>query len=442
VIAEKLKERGSGIIDEKLSDKLTEKIYYYTRGDPVMVKFSVFRRGLDRDVQELWARYLGSQLSMKAILICSLLDISSDTEITDKMLEKCGVLEAAHHLDGSILRRNSDGSWRTKHPRWDVELLHFLYNDNSRPLAEQRKQDLRDSLIALYLMKEEEITYSAVAMLYSIAAQNFVPINVVESVFQQSISQIPTYLSDEKKSVLYTSHITNAYYKLKKYPEAIDKSDEALRLNSLNATAYETKGLALHHLGRYDEAAECFDEALKIDPNDAVLWYHRGDAFDHSGNYREAIKCYRKALEIGTDPWVAAGVWNNMGACFYRLSQNDEAIRCSDKALEILHYEKSINMDFNRDFRLHAEAVLWSMKGGSLLRLRNYEAARDCYDESLKMNSANADAWLDKGICFHNLKKYEEAITCFNKALEIDPILAKAWHAKNLALDKLGGSDE
>jgi Flp pilus assembly protein TadD len=40
------------------------------------------------------------------------------------------------------------------------------------------------------------------------------------------------------------------------------------------------------------------------------------------------------------------------------------------------------------------------------------------------------------------LQKYEEAITCFNKALEIDPILAKARHAKNLALDKLGASDE
>jgi len=40
------------------------------------------------------------------------------------------------------------------------------------------------------------------------------------------------------------------------------------------------------------------------------------------------------------------------------------------------------------------------------------------------------------------LQKYEEAITCFNKALEIDPILAKARQAKNLALDKLGASDE
>jgi Flp pilus assembly protein TadD len=40
------------------------------------------------------------------------------------------------------------------------------------------------------------------------------------------------------------------------------------------------------------------------------------------------------------------------------------------------------------------------------------------------------------------LKKHEEAITCFNKALEIDPVLAKARHAKNLALDKLGRSDE
>jgi hypothetical protein len=100
---------------------------------------------------------------------------------------------------------NSDGSWRTKHPRWDQELFSFLYNENSRTLVEQRKQDLTDSIIALYLMNEEEITYSALGTLYSMAAQNFLPIGVVESVFQQSISQIPSYLTDEKR--VFSTHL-------------------------------------------------------------------------------------------------------------------------------------------------------------------------------------------------------------------------------------------
>ncbi|MFZ0893518.1 MAG: tetratricopeptide repeat protein [Candidatus Nitrosopolaris sp.] len=98
-------------------------------------------------------------------------------------------------------------------------------------------------------------------------------------------------------------------------------------------------------------------------------------------------------------------------------------------------------MDANEDYMLDVEAHTWFLKGNSLLRLGNYDDARDCYGESLKVNSANADTWLNKGICFHNLEKYDEAITCYEKALEIDPNLAKAWHAKGLSLDKLGASD-
>jgi tetratricopeptide (TPR) repeat protein len=55
------------------------------------------------------------------------------------------------------------------------------------------------------------------------------------------------------------------------------------------------------------------------------------------------------------------------------------------------------------------EARTWFLKGNSLLRLGNYKKARDCYGESLKINSADADTWLNKGICYHNLENYKEA---------------------------------
>ncbi|MGC1929244.1 MAG: hypothetical protein WA667_09740, partial [Candidatus Nitrosopolaris sp.] len=50
--------RYSGIVDEKINDKITEEIYDYTKGDPVMVKFSVFGKGLGQDVAEASSRYL------------------------------------------------------------------------------------------------------------------------------------------------------------------------------------------------------------------------------------------------------------------------------------------------------------------------------------------------------------------------------------------------
>ena len=82
-----------GITDESTANKRSQEIYDYTKGDPIMVKFSVFEQGLDQDVAEMYARYLSPQLEMKTMLICSLLDLSN-IDITDNILELCGVLGA------------------------------------------------------------------------------------------------------------------------------------------------------------------------------------------------------------------------------------------------------------------------------------------------------------------------------------------------------------
>jgi tetratricopeptide (TPR) repeat protein len=376
---------------------------------------------------------------MKTMLICSLLDISN-VEITDTILERCGVLEGAYHLVDATLSQNYEGSWRTKHTRWDEELFSFLFNKDSRILLEQRKQVLKDSLIAIYSIQEEDITYSAVGTLYHIAAQNFVPIDIIESVFQQSISQMPTYLSNEKKSSLYTFHIAHAYHKLKKYQEAIHKSNEALKLNSRNAMAYNIKGLALTGLERYDYAIESFDKALEIDPNIATAWMHKGIALDRSRSYKEAMICYDKALEIDPNPKNACLVWINQGICFHHLGEYKEAIKCYEGALDIILYERSlhVNTSEDEDFILYLnsiEANTWRARGDSLFKYGKWDDAIDSYDESLKLNAANPDVWLWKGICHHRLGMYKEAVECYDKALKIDPNHADASYFKGLTLN-------
>ena len=430
-----------GIIDEGIIEKRSQEIYYYAKCDPIMVKFSVFGQGLDKDVEEMYDRYLRSEQRIKTMLICSLLDVSN-IKITDSILSHCGILKEANYLNGATLYRSPQGLWRTKHPRWAEELLSFLYNEISVTQAEDRMQDLKDSLIALCSMKKEDITFLAVGTLYSIAAQGFLPIDLVESVFRQLISQLPTFLSDEKKTSLYTSYVADAYYQLKKYQEAIDKLDEGLALNPRNTTAYSIKGLALMKFRRYHEAVECFDKALDIDPQNASVWMNRGNALDDSERYEEAIQSYRKALEMEIESSLAALVWNNLGICYYNLEINEEAMKCYDKALEIERYEKSLKRSENKDYLTHIEAQTWFLKGNTLHRLGRQSDAKGCYDESLKVNSADSDTWLNSGICSYLLGKYKEAVQCFDSSLEIDPNLAKAWKVKGLAHGKLDEYDE
>lgn len=72
-----------------------------------MVKFSLFSQGLSNDVRERHDRYLKSPLRMKAMLICSLLDIPN-LKITDVILERCKVLKDAYYIDWAALYQSSE----------------------------------------------------------------------------------------------------------------------------------------------------------------------------------------------------------------------------------------------------------------------------------------------------------------------------------------------
>lgn len=236
-----------------------------------MVKFYVLDRQLEQDVTEMSDRYLRSPVERKTMLICSILDISS-TEITDKLLEKCGVLETAHNLDGSILHRNSDGLWKTKSRRWAMKMFSFFFDSKSLTQLEGREQDLKDSLITLFQIGEEKITFSAIKTLHYLVTINFVPTAAFESVFQELKSQIPTrslmvslYLSD-------ASSITDAYFSLKKNIEGSERLDRLVIDSKLK------EAIRCYDLGDYEETMKYCDEALEINPSSAQALFLKRQA--------------------------------------------------------------------------------------------------------------------------------------------------------------------
>ncbi|HYV52907.1 MAG TPA: hypothetical protein VE971_06385, partial [Candidatus Eisenbacteria bacterium] len=242
--------------DEKLVDE-TEEIYNYTKGNPLMFKFYVLDRRLEQDVTEMSDRYLRSPVERKTMLICSILDISS-TEITDKLLEKCGVLETAHNLDGSILHRNSDGLWKTRSRRWAMKMFSFLFDNKSRTQLEGREQDLKDSLVALFQIGEEKITFSVIKTLHYLVTINFVPKAAFESVFQELKSQIPTRPLTVSLCLSDAYSITDAYYSLKKNIEGSERLDRLVIDSKLR------EAIRCYDLGDYEETMKYCDEALEI----------------------------------------------------------------------------------------------------------------------------------------------------------------------------------
>jgi hypothetical protein len=186
-------------IDNKysaISSEQTEKIYQCTaKGHPIMVKFAVIGKGLEEDVKERYDRYLTDPMSMQTMLVCSLLDIAN-LETTDKLLEGMELIEYAYGLNHATIYQYSDGIWKTIHPRWDLELLSFLYNEKDKGIVFKRRERLKKAIQSIFKVEDQKITTSVIVAMYGIAVSNIVgvkkiPIDFVENVMEEN--QMPDY---------------------------------------------------------------------------------------------------------------------------------------------------------------------------------------------------------------------------------------------------------
>jgi tetratricopeptide (TPR) repeat protein len=165
-----------------------------------------------------------------------------------------------------------------------------------------------------------------------------------------------------------------------KYQEALDISNKALRLNSHNDMAYNSKGLAPTELKRYDDAIECFDKALEINRYSASAWMHKGNAFDILGNHKEAMICYAKAKKMGPKHLIPL-VLMNEGVSIAHLGENlwfKKANHKFNKAISIYRRERDLHPGSEYKLDMDSlESSVWLNKAWILRRSGKYKEAED-----------------------------------------------------------------
>jgi tetratricopeptide (TPR) repeat protein len=405
------------LLKEKLSDLATT-IFDNTKGHPIMVKFYVLGKGLKEDVEDRYYRYLTDPTTthpdlekIQTILVCSLLDIAN-LPITDKLLERMEILNHAYDLEHTMLYQYSGGLWKTIHPRWDMELLSFLYNGNNKGILLKRKEYLKKALDSIFDISDESVTASIIQTMYDIASFKKIPISVVEST-----TGISDYLSSKTKCNLYLFAMASTYRILQMYPEMIGSCNKALELEPNDVTALILKSLSLSFIKKYDEALECCDKVIEIDPNDAAAYTSKGLALNGLKRYDEALECWKKAVDID-DNYV--GVWSK----------------------KIYSLQDSKGYDDSNLIRILV--IKLAGKGMSYAFIKKYDEALECSNKALELNQGqyNFSAFTNKAVALNGLKKYDEALECSNKALEIDPNSAWAFTNKAWALNGLKRHDE
>jgi len=81
-------------------------------------------------------------------------------------------------------------------------------------------------------------------------------------------------------------------------------------------------------------------------------------------------------------------------------------------------------------------------KGTTLLKLKKYRDAIECFNKVTKINPNSKGAWLNTGVSYHGLNNLEEEKKCYDIALKIDQTYTKALFNKATLLMEKGKREE
>ena len=192
--------------------------------------------------------------------------------------------------------------------------------------------------------------------------------------------------------------------------------DHAIKMQP-SARAYDNRGSLYKDEKKYQEAIQSFNEAIKINVADDEAYMLRGNVYFETNRSDLALSDYKKALSINPN-YVTA--MDNLGALYGLRRQFDSAMIYFDKAL-------AINSNYMPSYKNRAIV--------NLELNRNEEAIKD-FEKYLEFSPNDPDIMNTIGACYRNLGKYNDALAIINQSIKIKPdphfYLNRAYCYRNL----------
>jgi tetratricopeptide (TPR) repeat protein len=112
------------------------------------------------------------------------------------------------------------------------------------------------------------------------------------------------------------------------YQQTLDRDDSVY-------SVWEQLLYALYRLGRYEEMIDRSEEALDLFPNQAVLYFLNGLAYEQEQQPLPAINSLQQALFMSANnPRMQADVLARMGMAYHQMDRFEQADKSFDQALE------------------------------------------------------------------------------------------------------------
>jgi tetratricopeptide (TPR) repeat protein/transglutaminase-like putative cysteine protease len=202
-----------------------------------------------------------------------------------------------------------------------------------------------------------------------------------------------------------------------KYDEAIPVWKQLIAIAPDDSDGPEDLGATLFALKRYPEAAEAFESAIKLNSDRAFLYRQLGTAYVREGNEGKALTAYKKTLQLDTSPEM----FNDIG---YELADANKqlplALQYAERAV---HEEEEVSaklkMSDLKDQDLGYSSTLaayWDTLGWVYFRMGTYDKAESYLQAAWVLSEAEVIGD-HLGQVYEIEHKKEQAIRMYQLAL-------------------------
>jgi tetratricopeptide (TPR) repeat protein len=193
----------------------------------------------------------------------------------------------------------------------------------------------------------------------------------------------------QKKDVTHVIDLADDKFKHGKFGEAIHHYDVALKQVPDNFRALHNKGLALFALNKFEKAIECYDQALEVRPNALHVKLNKAIALNSKSDFGGAKSVLDQIIRL--DPTNKEAI-NARALSEFNLGLDTEGMQDLKKAIEIDPYY----------------TMAWNNLGCFYLGLGELDAAIECFDQTLTIDTKNYDAFLLKDKALERRERQEK----------------------------------
>ena len=214
--------------------------------------------------------------------------------------------------------------------------------------------------------------------------------------------------------------LAELYFYVRKYQEAINNINSALKLDETLPKAYFLKGMCYKESGDTSLAISSLQTACEQDNQyyDAYVEVGRLLALRHNPL---ALQYFNNALKI--DPKSTETVY--LVGKFYQDSKKfKEAVDA---------YLKLLQMDPKN------KQALYNLGAMEFVAAKNKDKAKEYFTRAIDADPQYAEAYLARGICYEQAKDYDNAIADYKMAVQYKPNYPDAVNNLNRLLDKKKG---